>query len=419
VEPVIKRRGSGYKISWENGVDVYASRIRENPERLKCEVAIFMSGQPLTRSSPVLTSESGKDSLIRKLNRRRPFDDYSVNWDVLVEELAALVVDTHRSGEPEIGLSDVRIGNGLMWRIEGVLPENQPSLLYGDGGNGKSMYAIFLSVLVDSGYLNTELNLGLITQGSVLYLDYETDQEEIAKRVHAVQKGLGIENKTGIIYRRCSQPFASELDRILDIVDQKKIDFIVVDSLGLATGGSLEDAETTLAFFGALRQIGRTSLVISHTNKSGQPFGSVYATNASRMVLEASGSKNEDGGIDLSIFHRKSNNVPAQAPMGWHIAFEDDGEIVFERKDVFDTGSAGKLTASTLVAKIVQRSGKLQKQDLISEVSRILDKKPDTIVPACNTALSRMKKAGRITITDNEILFNQESKELLDLDYKI
>jgi len=93
VEPVITPRGSGYQVKWDNGVEVYVSRIRENPERLKCEVAILLNSQPLTRSSPVLTSESGKDSLIRKLKRRRPDEDWGIDWEVMVEELSALVVD--------------------------------------------------------------------------------------------------------------------------------------------------------------------------------------------------------------------------------------------------------------------------------------------------------------------------------------
>ena len=72
MEAQLTKNGSRYLITWDNGVEAHVSRIKENPERIKCEIALTLNGQLLTRSSPVVTSESGKDSLIRKLQRRRP-----------------------------------------------------------------------------------------------------------------------------------------------------------------------------------------------------------------------------------------------------------------------------------------------------------------------------------------------------------
>ena len=402
MEPVITPRGSGYLVKWGNGVEAYVSRIRENPERLKCEVAILLNSQPLTRSSPVLTSESGKDSLIRKLKRRRPDEDWGIDWEVTVEELSALVVDAHRQGASEIVLGVVPEDDTLTWRVENVLPEGFPSLVYGDGGSGKSMFATFLSVLIDQGFLSTDLRLP-VEPGKVLYLDWETDAEEIAKRARSIHRGLGLSTSSGIVYRRCSQPLLSEVDRIIDICSSRQINVLVCDSLGLATGGTLEEAESTLGFFQAIRHIGLTALVISHTNKAGQSFGSVYANNSSRMTWEAKGTRNPAGGIDLAMFHRKANNVPLQLPMGWHISFDGEAGVTFARRDVFETDSAGDLSVADLVYQVVRREGPVDKDVLLERVAAYKSVTVDKLRPAINVALSRHKAAGKLVVDDTEI----------------
>ena len=396
----IKRLGSRYHITWPNGVEAHVSRIRENPERIKCEVAITLDGKLLTRSSPVLTSESGKDSLIRKLQRRRPKEDWGIDHEVLIEQLAAMVIDAHREGAEPLKLAEVPEDNSLLWRIEGILPEGQPSLLYGDGGSGKSMVACWLAVMVDQGYNDTELKI-VTEPGRVLMLDWETDEYEIAKRVRGLMRGWNLKGKTGIGYRRCTQPLIAEIDRVMDICDEYDISFIVCDSLGLASGGALEEADATLQFFNALRMLGRTTLVISHINKAGQNFGSVYANNSSRMSWAQEGSRSDSGdGLDLAMFHRKANTVAQQAPRGWHIHFGDDGTIRFETRDVYDTQFAGSLTTPQLVYKIISNDGPVSRDQIKEKVAHEKNKKLTDIEGAVNSAVSRMKQNNKI-VEDN------------------
>ena len=414
----ITARGSGYHIKYDNQVEIYVSRIRENPERLKCEVAILLNGSALTRSSPVLTSESGKDSLIRKLRRRRPDDDYGIDWESVIESMAALVIDAHRQGADVLSLSDVESETAPTWAIHPVLPEANPTLLYGDGGSGKSYYATFLSVLIDQGYADTDLRL-VVQPGRVLYLDWETDEFEISTRVRGIHAGLKMENKSGILYRRCSQPLISEVDRIIDIVSQRSVDVLICDSLGLATGGHLEEAESTLLFFSALRMIGKTALVISHTNKSGLAFGRVYATNSSRMCWEAEGSPSESGGIDLSLFHKKANNVPTQPDMGWHIEFDDTDGVTFEVQDVIDTPSARKMTVPRLIYEMLRKDGPQTKDALRQLVAGKKDLTVDIIKPSFATALTRLKQAGKILVSDDSVSLAGRDEPKKELSWEV
>ena len=161
----------------------------------KAQVAVFLNNEPVHRSNPVLDSTSGMNSFTAKLNKRRPEADYGVDWDQMVEDLSGIVIDTYYAGEAAVKLSEVDLENSFLWRIENVVLDNQITMLWADGGTGKSMFAAFLSVLAQQGHMSSEHGL-LVEPSNVLYLDYETDQVEIAKRTHMIQAGLGIEDVT-------------------------------------------------------------------------------------------------------------------------------------------------------------------------------------------------------------------------------
>ena len=395
--PKLTVRGSRYLIQWDNGIEAHVSRIRENPERIKCEIALTLNGKLITRSSPVVTSESGKDSLIRKCQRRRPKEDWGIDHEYWIEEMCALIIDTYREGEPPVLLNDIPDDDSMTFRVEGILPEKQPTLLFADGGSGKSMVACLLAVSVDQGIIDTDIGI-TAEPGKALYLDWETSAEEISKRVKSIMRGLNLQGNTGIVYRRCSQPLISEVDRILDLCDQHDIQLIVCDSLGLATGGALEEADATLQFFNALRMIGRTSLVVSHINKAGSNFGSVYANNSARMAWSADGSKNEDSSVNIAMFHKKANNVAKQSPIGWHIQFdEDQRSIIFTRRDIFDTDAAKELSVPALMMSILKENDTWTSKEKLTEmVAAFKDVKPELIRANLEVALSRAKKQGKI-----------------------
>lgn len=405
----IEAWGSGYKLQWlEEGVEAYVARIRGG-EDIRAEIAVTLQGQGLTRSSPTLTSEQGKDALIRKLERRRPRVDFGIDWEVCVEEMAGLIIDSYRRGEVEVNLSEVEESEGSIWRVEGIMPEGQPSLVYGDGGSGKSLLACLLATCIDQGYSDTNLRMS-VEPGRVLYLDWETDEQEIAKRVRMIHAGLGLEAKTGIVYRRMTQGLQDDLDRTVDIVQARSIDVVICDSLGLATGGSLEDAESVLGFFGALRVLNCTSLVISHINKAGVPFGSVYANNSARMSYEARGTPADDG-IDLALFHRKANNVAQQPPRAWHIKFQEDTAIDFGAKDVFQTESAGAMSISDLVYRVVTADGPMDRDTLSATIAAYKNMTIEKVKSAISVAISRHKRLGNL-VEDKEKIIKIPSTEV-------
>lgn len=410
---VFEKIGSGYiyKIS-SNGHNIEArvSRVHETGDRLKAQIGVLFDGSPIFRSNPVLTSVSGTKDFWKKLERYVPKSDYGVDWERLVDNLSARITDSHREGESEIVISDIVIPETVQWQIEPMLLKDQPNIIFGPGGSGKSTFALWLAVLMDSGHVDTSHDLTVL-DGNVLYLDWETDRIEIGTTVRDLHAGMGLDRKSGILYRRCNQSLAVESDRIKDIVQQRSISMVIVDSLGLATGGGLEEAESVLQFFNALRWIGVTSLTITHTNKENLIYGSIYTTNCGRSIweLNKSGGEGDSKSIDLGLFHRKVNIVGKQKPRAYSIAFGEKA-ISLSVKDVMDTEISGQLSVAELVYQIVKRDGPVKTEELPDMVAEHLNVATDKIHNAVKQAVHRFRKNNKMAVDGGEIMIAVQPK---------
>ena len=396
----ITPEGSGYKVEWSDlGLTAMVRHIKDRPAQFKAQVAISHQGYPVHRSNPVLDSTSGMDALVRKLNKRRDGADYGIAWDQVVEDLSGIVIDTHRRGVSELVISDVPVNDSVNWRVDNILIEGNaaPNLIWADGGTGKSMFALWLSVLIQTGHASTDHGL-VVEPGNVLYLDWETDQYEVANRTQKIHKGLGIAAPSGIVYRYMGLPLVDDVDRVRDIMHRRDIDVVIIDSMGLAVSGEMESAETVLSFFRAIRLLGKTTLIVSHANRQGTIFGSAYTINASRSVWEAKKSAGNSGGIDFGLFHRKANNIPIQSAQSWSVDFRDDA-VIYTRGDVFKTDNAGTLSYGDLIYKILQTDGPKTKEYLEDTIKGMKGDPVERVKSNVATAISRHKRNGKVAET--------------------
>ena len=396
------------------------------PKGFKAQVATRLKGQPVHRSNPTLDSVNGMDSFARKLNKRRPVDDYGIDWEQVVEDLSGIVIDTYRTGKPAVKLHDVDLSDNMTWRIDNIVLEKDISLIWADGGTGKSLFAVFLSVLAQQGYMSSEHGL-VVEPSNVLYLDYETKEKELGKRTRMIHAGLGLEafdvahTNSSITYNKCEFPLVDEEDYIKDIMWENDINLVVIDSMGRAVGGELESPDSVLAFFQAVERLDTTVLLISHANKQGFLFGSAYTSNSARLVWEAKLSGRSERSMDFSLFCRKANNVPIQEAQSWGVEFID-GAAVYTRKDVMDTDDAGELSYAELVYSIIKEAGNGKTREYIKEVIRDKKKKDtkgyeitsERSDRNTDSAVSKQKAAGKITEDTDGLLSLAIIKQALE-----
>jgi hypothetical protein len=328
--PTVYTIPGGYQFIWPvDRVRVTVRRLRDERrgDTTKGEITVEANDptttEPIFQGQLTLTSPVSRRDVIKALVYRAP----DVRWVDVVEALCIQTLKMHRQGEPMLPVGTRPLSGGQRYRLWPMVPEGVSTVLFGEGGTGKSFIATLAAVLVQSGGAFVGLRA---EQGNVLYLDYETSAETLNERVAAICTGLQIP-PFDIQYRYSFHPLADDIDSLRDMITDGGISFVVVDSLGPACGGDPNDAEMAIRMFNALRELRVTALLIDHIAKNQTeggkptPYGSVYKVNLARSVWQIKqGERSEDLASTVGIYHRKANYGPLRAPMGLTMRFTND-----------------------------------------------------------------------------------------------
>ena len=267
-----------------------------------------------------LLSTQSKKSLANDLSSRRN----SVDWAAAIEQASVKAVLHHREGSPIISVGQNAIETDHRWQLYPFLRYLQPTVMYGPGGLGKSFLAVFCSVLVQTGVEFAGLKP---LQGNVLYIDYEDVGDELNERVRALAMGIGgVTDGVEFKYRSSHDVLYHDIDPLRRAVAENNISLVVVDSLGGAAAGQINDADVNIKVFNALRSLNVTALIIDHVSKDGStdrgPIGSVFKYNRARSVWEVKKSQQVgETGSKVGLYHRKANSGKLQKPLGFSLEF--------------------------------------------------------------------------------------------------
>lgn len=326
--PLTRRDGLAYVLTYEDEkVELRFDYLRRRSgDEVKGEISIktlLPTDDPQLHESEIrLTSANSREAIVRKLKRRIA----NIDWERLIDQGCVAVVRDFRKGEMARMVGNMPGRNPPQYQVYPLLLEKDTNLIFGPGGSGKSKLACFLAALVKSGMPSCHLQP---VQGNVLYLDYETTQEEVDETIKQIKAGMCLEEELEIVYRRCIEPIAADANEIKRIVLEREINFVIIDSVGYAIGGDMESSELVLNYFTALRFLGVTTLSIDHVTHvvRGRPYGSVYKVNAARSMWEV--IKTQEPGesiMVLGLHHRKANNSQIHSPMGFKFTFSEEGD---------------------------------------------------------------------------------------------
>lgn len=338
LETFVERRGMGWWAwfgRWDVQIAVGAPRRSRGDVHALVRISSKDAPGYLHVGTLNLSSTTARGTLAKALAERTP--ERSVPWRELLERVCAVIL-AGDEGFAESVLDGSGSASPPAWRLDPLLPLGKPTILYGPGGSGKSYLALAMVVSVETG---AEVIAGFRPLlGRTLYLDWESDGEDLSDRLRRICTGAGID-PPAIRYWRCSRPFADLAEQVAERVSQEAIGLIVLDSLGLAAGTSAEGsdaAETALRLFGALREVGTTAFLIDHVpvselgqdGRNRRPYGSVYKANLARSTWEL---RNSEG--HLALYHTKSNLGRPHAPIG--LRMEDvDGAIGWVREEIVE-----------------------------------------------------------------------------------
>ena len=338
-----------------------------------------------------LGSPRTKTEMARDMTERFPLAD----WPAIVEYVCVRTIATERKGEAAVPLDTDEYPTMPHYQAHPFLPMGKTAILFGLGGANKTFFALMLGLLVDAG--QSALGIDVI-KGNVLFLDWETDYEEIRYRSWLLRKGLGIPNSS-ITYRRCVTPFADDLMAIEKITVENAVSFIIVDSIAGAVGGDLQREEGALRFSAAFRQLGVTGLWVTHTQKNTEgkdrsAYGSAFFTNTARSVWEIRGAQEEgDGRKRVALFHRKVNMGKLQRPRGYQFEFADHAITVRQADVLQDPVLAEGASLQARLRSLLVHMPNLTIPDIAAELN--LAGKDDTV---------------RMTLNRNKHVFRSDGK---------
>ena len=341
-----------------------------------------------------LLSASAKYSQVKKLERLRP----DVPWDDALTWVTNLTLGIAREGEPvqEIWASkeDTLTATYL---LQPILYLNHPGVIFGDYGSLKSYLALVVAYVVQLPLHDNKL--GLITAKEstpCLYLDYEDDPSSFKKRWSAIEKGFGIEAAMPILYRRMTSTLTDSTEILQQIIAEKNIRLLIIDSLGPAARGNLNDPEPAIRYHEALRRLGITSLTLAHNSKDPLTrkrtiFGSVFFTNLARSVWECKAEQEagEDEAV-ISLKQQKANLSKLHPTLGYKFTFTDNS-ITIAKSDLRDIGLSTELSLSMRIKNLL-RAGAMT----VKEIAEALDAKEASV----RTILHRMAGKSVIQIGD-------------------
>ncbi len=317
----------------EPGVRIQLEQLHKNKTGTHCEITIDSVGGEQQRAliGPVtynLTSLNSRETLARNLNKR-----WEIDWAEVLEKLARMATAHLRVGQPPVQLRDYMHRPHDAWLLHPLILEDQPSILFGPGGLGKSLIALAAMLSLESG---TPLLPGLQpTPGHRgIYLDWErTGTYEHGTRYRRLLAGANLEpaNVDGT-YLSCTGSISDNLRHIKRVIDNEGITFAIVDSAGFACGAEPEKAESALLFFDCIHQLGIPCLIIAHQTKGdtrGMPFGSVFWHNSARSTWEIRAQQTAgESTVSLGLFNRKSNVGSLAKPLGFRLEFHERGAML-------------------------------------------------------------------------------------------
>lgn len=390
MKPITTPTITGLVIRWEEQkLEADIRRIRRRRDDNVGAEITFRTWAPgynphLHNTILNLNSSSSKATLSKTLSQL--YNNF--NWNDVIEYLAMVTLEYFRTGEPVIEIcSDDEIGE-LKYLLHPLLPLNKPGILFGDGGTGKSLLATFLAITVSIPWVDNpcEMDVNMKPTPS-LYLDWESDKDDIAWRMKCIQKGHSLP-KFNIHYRHCVLPLAEDIEQIQQAVIDSGAGLVIVDSVGQACGGDLNDAQPAIEMFRALRSLNTTTLLIGHVSKDNSkgktPYGSAYFRNAARSAWEVRKVQNAgEDELSIGMFHNKTNLSKLFPPIGIRIVFTND-TITFASEDTKTVADfMEELSLSQRITELL-KSGPLPTKEIANYTGKSYD--------VTNVTLKRLSK---------------------------
>ncbi len=401
-EPKVEEKPGLIQLTWETEMVVISvTRAREHTSdgRITGEIAIDSTAPEASghihEAQFNFSSAMTRDKLSKTLTGRAP----DVSWEDIISQLCYRVVRIVRRGEPVRELwtgVDIRQPEFL---LKPFLYRGLPTIFFGEKAVCKSTIAIAAYTCLIIPWQDNPWGWEVSDRSTpTIIFDYEVDGEISQWSADKLKTGMDLPNFP-VYHRRCSVPFADDIEEINKWITEYKAEAIIIDSLGPAVGGDLKDPAVALRLTSAIRKLNVAALIIGQTSKDKESktksvFGSTFFEYYARNIWEI--RKVQEAGeddLDIALFNTYHNLGRIAKPQGFHIHYNENGTTI-KSAPVTATELVERLGTQERIRRYLLSHGKLTKK----EIAKALEITENN----AGVALSRLKEKG-VIIKDGEL----------------
>ena len=372
-------------------VTFQADRLRREKQELIGELSVRVNGKlPQAQAvNGILSQGDFNFSSIRARSERAKLlgmraRDGGLDWYGFLEEFAVKILDAERKGKPAIRLAEYEPDTDQRdsWDVGGFpLLRDLPMVLYGLGDAGKSYFSMWLA--------------GTLAERAipVLYADWEFSKKDHYYRFKRLFQPMPLD----LYYVRCERAMTYEIDRLMRLVEEHRVQYVICDSIVFALQGHADD-EQAGHYFRALRQLGVGTLNLAHTSKAADDeksiYGSVFFANGARSIwFIEKAERTAENTLEFGLFHTKCNVGSKRKPRGYKLIF-GQGTTTVESTDVEDSDElSSKLPALDRIRRVL-RFGPLAFGE-ISEKTGLKKNILSDLMRKHQTMFTKLESAGR------------------------
>lgn len=334
--PSCVRAGDSFTLIWPGKeIEAIITIVGDDRRCLEAELVFRTTTNHehlLRRRMDLLVGTRGRNEVIKDLKVKDRHN--TIDWMSVVDQMCETVIREWRRSDPAEVLQPNEPTDAEQWTIRNLVPRDQIGALYGFPGEGKS--TLMLSLLTYA-VLGKPFPGGFDVPGGrplrCLLLDFEPWKVVQQKRYAQLLRGLGVAKAPDtLFYREMTRPLHEDIARVRQIVLDRMIDLVVVDSIGMAAGMDPETASASRQTFGALIGLRTSVLAIMHLTKGVRwdagpvvPFGGVFNYAAPKAAWAIRRDENApEEYLTMGLFPQKSNNGRLQRPVGLEFDYRFD-----------------------------------------------------------------------------------------------
>ena len=294
----------------------------------------------LPKTSMTFGNSTSQEKVHKALSKRKPH----IEWLDYIDKLVMAVDASVQSYGKVVDVKSVDIANTeRKWLLEPIIAHNEHVAIFAQGGVGKSMFAGACALSLATGF---SIIPGVEPKSKgvpTLYLDWEDDDVAYASRVKRMLDSYITEDMPDnkLKYMSMKYPMSDSINQIRREVDKHGIELVVIDSVGLACGGDVNNSTIATRYLNLVRSLDCAVLSITHISKmaiwvggksdddSPMPIGSVYFVNGPRASFFLVGDHNsESDSKEMLLIQTKSNTGPASTPLSYKAHFDNDASMI-------------------------------------------------------------------------------------------